>query len=96
MWSLTNFHFTGLKNEARWYLSKFSWGHSFIELNTELLEAYSACKNSKEILAAQDEYLQKAREEKLNRKNEPDYPPTSSSESDGEDDEATGETSNKT
>lgn len=82
------FSFPGLKNEARWYLSKFSWGHSFIELNNELLETYSACKDSKEILAAQDEYLQRVQAEKLNRKNEPDYPPTSSSsESDVEDDD---------
>lgn len=88
-----------MKNEAKWYLSKFSWGHSFIELNNELLETYSACHNSKEILAAQDEYLQKVQAEKLNRRNEPDYPPTSSSESDGddgEDDETLGETSSKT
>lgn len=91
-----------MKNEARWYLGKFSWGHSFIELNTELLETYSACKTSKEILAAQEEYLERVQAEKLNRRNEPDYPPTSSSESDEEDndddvdekcDEATGETS---
>lgn len=99
-------NFAGLKSEAKWYLSKFSWGHSFIELNSELLETYSACKSSKEILAAQDEYLQKVQAEKLNRRNEPDFPPTSSSESDDDDDgddaegrrchEAAAETSNGT
>lgn len=98
------FHFAGLKNEARWYMSKFSWGHSFIELNNELLETYSACQNSKEILAAQDNYLLKVRAEKANRHNEPDFPPTSSSETDDDDDgvgkkegdAATDEASNKT
>lgn len=43
----------GLKAEAKWYLSKFSWGHSFITLNEELLDLYSACENSQEVLKVQ-------------------------------------------
>lgn len=74
----------GLKDEAKWYLSKFSWGHSFLELNNELLQRYSSCASSKEVLEVQDAYLKEAHAEKLNRKNEPDFPPTSSSESDDE------------
>lgn len=78
----------GLKREARWYLSKFSWGHSFIELNNELLEKYSACKDSAEVLAAQNKYLEDVREEKLNRNRQPDYPTFSSSSSEEEEKEA--------
>lgn len=78
--------YSGLKEEAKWYLNKFSWGHSFIELNEEILDKYSACQTSKDVLAAQDEYLKQVQAEKANRSNEIDYPPSSSSEE--EEDEA--------
>lgn len=75
--------FVGLKDEAKWYLSKFSWGHSFLKLNNELLEKYSSCTSSKEILEAQEEYLKNARDEKANRRDD-FYPTTSESSSDTE------------
>lgn len=75
----------GLKDEAKWYLSKFSWGHSFLKLNDELLEKYSSCTSSKEILEAQDEYLRNAQAEKANRRDDIDYPSSSDSSSEGED-----------
>lgn len=81
-----SFYAAGLKDEARWYLSKFSWGHSFLELNAELLDKYSACASSKEVLAVQEQYLEQAQQEKLNRKNEIDYPPSSSSETESSSD----------
>ncbi|KAL0128434.1 hypothetical protein PUN28_003603 [Cardiocondyla obscurior] len=56
---------TGFTNEANLYLGKFSWGHSFLELNGELLEKYALCTSSTEIIAAQEEFLKKARQEKL-------------------------------
>lgn len=67
-------------------MSKFSWGHSFLKLNNELLERYSSCASSKEVLEVQDAYLKESQAEKLNRQNAPDFPPTSSSESDDESD----------
>lgn len=74
-------------------MNKFSWGHSFIALNEELLEKYSTCKTSKEVLTVQDEYLQQVREEKANRRDVVDLPPSSSSdESEPDDDGATGPT----
>lgn len=90
------YNFAGLKEEARWYLSKFSWGHSFLELNAELLDKYSECASSKDVLAVQEEYLLQVQQEKLNRKNEPDYPSTSSSStetsSETDDDDRNGAT----
>lgn len=80
--------FAGLKDEARWYLSKFSWGHSFLKLNDELLEKYSSCASSKEILEAQDEYLRNAQAEKDKRRNEIDFP-SSTDSSETEDDSET-------
>ncbi|CAD6228214.1 GSCOCG00006409001-RA-CDS [Cotesia congregata] len=58
---------TGFPEEADFYLGKFSWGHAFIELNSELLTAYAACKNSEDIIAAQDKFLADARQERLDR-----------------------------
>uniref|UniRef100_A0A182Q9H2 18S rRNA aminocarboxypropyltransferase n=1 Tax=Anopheles farauti TaxID=69004 RepID=A0A182Q9H2_9DIPT len=56
-------YITGYKQEALWYLNKFSWGHSFVELNRELLDAYAGCANSKEILEVQQKYLEDASNE---------------------------------
>lgn len=72
----------GLREEAKWYLGKFSWGHSFVQLNKTLLENYSECKDSKEVLAAQHEYIKTAEDERTARRATKDYPPTSSSSSD--------------
>lgn len=58
---------TGFPDEANFYLGKFSWGHSFLELNDELLEKYAVCASSEEVIAAQEEYLKKAWQEKLDR-----------------------------
>ncbi|XP_017886398.1 ribosome biogenesis protein TSR3 homolog [Ceratina calcarata] len=69
---------TGYPEEANLYLGKFSWGHSFVELNSELLESYSLCKNSEEIIAVQEKFLADAREERLNRQAISDFPPTDS------------------
>ena len=40
----------GFKNEAREVLSIFTWGHTFLELNAELLDAYAAAKDSTEVV----------------------------------------------
>ena len=77
---------TGMKDEAKFYLSKFSWGHSFLELNEELLELYSNCKSSEEILEVQQKYLDDSEKERQN-KNHDDMWPTSSSESESEEEE---------
>ncbi|XP_043499099.1 18S rRNA aminocarboxypropyltransferase [Polistes fuscatus] len=67
---------TGFPDVANCYLDKFSWGHSFLELNKELLERYATCKDAKEIIAVQDDFIENARQEKLDRQALPDFPPT--------------------
>ena len=47
----------GYKDQAATILSKFNWGHTFLELNHEPLEDYSRAKDSREILKIQDEYM---------------------------------------
>lgn len=43
-------YIAGFKDEAREVLSIFTWGHTFLELNATLLEAYAAAKDSTEIV----------------------------------------------
>ncbi|XP_012150809.1 18S rRNA aminocarboxypropyltransferase isoform X2 [Megachile rotundata] len=69
---------TGFIEEAKFYLGKFSWGHSFLELNEELLNKYSLCTNAEEIIAAQEKFLIEARQEKINRNAISDFPSTDS------------------
>ncbi|KZX16021.1 hypothetical protein MBCUT_11570 [Methanobrevibacter cuticularis] len=52
-------YITGFKNEAEAIMNGFKWGHTFKELNFELLEGYSNAKKSGEVVAIQNEYLSK-------------------------------------
>lgn len=47
----------GNKEQAEKVLSKFNWGHSFLELNQEPLEEYSKAKNSNEVVEIQSYYI---------------------------------------
>ncbi|KAL2751044.1 ribosome biogenesis protein TSR3 [Vespula maculifrons] len=67
---------TGFPDEANFYLGKFSWGHSFLKLNKELLGRYATCTNAEEIIAVQEDYLKNAIQEKLDRQALPDFPPS--------------------
>jgi pre-rRNA-processing protein TSR3 len=48
----------GEREQAEEILSKFSWGHTFLELNEEPLRRYAECVDSAEVLAVQDDYLE--------------------------------------
>ncbi len=47
----------GYQRLAEEILSKFSWGHVFLELNKEPLQEYAAAKDSSEVVRIQMEYL---------------------------------------
>ncbi|MFB6071409.1 MAG: DUF367 family protein [Halobacterium sp.] len=47
----------GYWERAEDVLSKFRWGHTFLELNEEPLERYADCADSSEVVAVQDDYL---------------------------------------
>ena len=92
------FYICGFKDLASSYMGRFSWGPAFIEVNRELLEKYSNCKDGKEVLEVQNRHLEEAsreKEEKDKRKGEDDkigylqgmdLPPSESEESDEEED----------
>jgi pre-rRNA-processing protein TSR3 len=54
-------YIAGFKQEAAELLSIFSWGHTFLELNRELLENYASAQNSTEIIKMQNRLTQKTR-----------------------------------
>ncbi|HYA82615.1 MAG TPA: DUF367 family protein [Candidatus Bathyarchaeia archaeon] len=47
----------GWRNQAEKILDKFKWGHTFIELNSEILNDYSNAQNATEILEIENEYF---------------------------------------
>ncbi|XP_054287242.1 18S rRNA aminocarboxypropyltransferase [Macrosteles quadrilineatus] len=79
------FYITNFKDLAKQYLDKFKWGASFLSLNEELLEKYAACTTSAEVVAAQNEFLATAQQERLNRLDQrSDYPSSSEDESESD------------
>ncbi|XP_013118309.2 18S rRNA aminocarboxypropyltransferase [Stomoxys calcitrans] len=75
----------GFISEAEWYMGKFSWGHSFLELNETLLKRYAACKTSEEIVHVQNTYISEEQEARNKPKDYKEFYPTSSSSSSDED-----------
>ncbi|RXG62372.1 Ribosome biogenesis protein TSR3-like protein, partial [Armadillidium vulgare] len=51
------------KEGAELYLSKFKWGKGFLTMNQELLDIYSSCNTSEDVVRAQNDYLKKAQQE---------------------------------
>jgi len=47
----------GERDQAERLLSKFTWGHTFLELNEEPLARYADCADSAAVVAVQDDYL---------------------------------------
>jgi pre-rRNA-processing protein TSR3 len=47
----------GDKRLAKEFMEKFKWGHTFLELNTNLLEEYSKADNQQEIREIEKEYF---------------------------------------
>jgi len=51
------FYIIGLKDIAVNIMSSFKWGPHFLDLNRELLEAYSKAKDSQEVIKIQEEFI---------------------------------------
>lgn len=52
-------YITSFKEEAHRILSLFKWGHTFFELNSDLLEAYSTAKTTDDLTAIECEIMEK-------------------------------------
>ena len=80
------FYIIGYKDIAAMYMNKFSWGHSFISLNKDLLDQYAECKNGDEVIKVQEAFLEAEAKAEAERKNcDIDLPPSYSSESSSSD-----------
>eukprot|EP01129_Flabellula_baltica_P012263 TRINITY_DN5513_c0_g1_i1.p1 TRINITY_DN5513_c0_g1~~TRINITY_DN5513_c0_g1_i1.p1 ORF type:complete len:269 (-),score=65.03 TRINITY_DN5513_c0_g1_i1:22-828(-) len=49
----------GYRDLAMELLDKFKWGHTFYDINAELLEGYISCETSTEVVEFQNAYLEK-------------------------------------
>lgn len=58
------FYIVGLKKYGNILLNKFKWGHSFYEVNHDLLEMYRKCKDGAECVAKQTEFLKAEKAER--------------------------------
>merc|ERR1712241_1228103 len=59
------FYICGFPDLAATYMSRFSWGPSFININKELLDKYSACNTSEEVINVQNSHLEVLEKEKI-------------------------------
>lgn len=48
---------SGFREQASELLAMYKWGHTFLELNRELLETYSCAKDSTEIVELQKQFI---------------------------------------
>ena len=46
-------------------MSKFKWGHSFYEVNAELLDIYANCKDGAEVVQKQNEFLKDEEQKRM-------------------------------
>ncbi|GJP34091.1 hypothetical protein CLOM_g18558 [Closterium sp. NIES-68] len=80
----------GDKETARELLSRFKWGHAFLSLNSELLEAYAACADGAEVIAAQHRWMEREAELADARHAGTDEPSPGGSDSDSEGSDSDG------
>lgn len=76
----------GMQAEAEQLMDEFPWGREFLKINSDCLDAYAACTNSEEVVAAQAAYLASCEAEQQERMLRVVLPP-----SDGSDDESDGQ-----
>lgn len=57
----------GFEEAGKQVLQKFTWGDGFWQLNEELLERYSQCSSSEEVVQEQNRYIEECEEETQKR-----------------------------
>lgn len=54
----------GEREQAEALMAKFSWGHSFMTLNMDLLEGYASAADSATVVEIQNDYISACRDER--------------------------------
>eukprot|EP00912_Choanoflagellata_sp_UC4_P002255 UC4_evm5s1428 len=81
----------GLDHYAEQVLDKFSWGHSFLDLNADVLSLYAKCSDAKEIIRVQNDFILDLEREAVERRSRKyDLPPSESDEEYESDQNAAG------
>ena len=57
-------HYAGREDLGLQLLQQFKWGEGFFDLNRDLLEAYSKCKDAADVIRTQEQFLATAAEKK--------------------------------
>lgn len=89
-------YIVGEREDAAFVMSKFGWGEEFLRINEEVLELYAACKDGKEVVEAQNNWLEEQQkgynEDSSNENSEEIYTEDDDEEDgydeDGEDDDS--------
>jgi pre-rRNA-processing protein TSR3 len=50
----------GFREQASELLAMYKWGHTFLELNQEMLEIYASAKDSAEVVELQKQFITNA------------------------------------
>jgi len=79
------FYIVGFPELAKSYMDRFSWGPSFIEINRELLDQYSSCKNGEEVVDVQNKYLELMEKNEREKKTQKEKSQISGAYTDGMD-----------
>ena len=58
----------GYREQGEYLLSKFKWGNSFVEQNSQLLDAYAKCQTPEDVQKVQDEHMEMLEAEYQQRK----------------------------
>jgi len=77
----------GFKKSGAAILDKFTWGHGFLTMNEDFLDAYSKCTSPEAVIDVQDATLERLRAEREADRDRIDLPPTDSEDSDEEEEE---------
>ncbi|TYZ67344.1 hypothetical protein PybrP1_001161 [[Pythium] brassicae (nom. inval.)] len=78
----------GLRDEAFQVMGEFPWGLEFMKINMDCLEAYAACADSEQVVAAQNAYLASCEAEHQVRLQRVDLPGRGSDNDDDDDAES--------
>merc|ERR1711871_1368803 len=54
----------GKREAAKAIMAEFSWGEEFLSLNKQVLDLYASCKDAKEVVQKQNEWLQHVQDSK--------------------------------
>jgi len=80
-------YIAGFRDDAALLMDKFAWGHSFLDINRQLLDRYASCEDSAAIVSLQQDYIREAEAEVEQRRQQrqQQHPQHATADTDDED-----------